>query len=288
MGTHNGTVLEPYLKHKGDNAWSDLTSWTAYSIWTQYTDTTIESTTGFKGTPLRYQTSIIDLGSSKYVYPKIMIGVFGTGRITIEYGDAADLSDATTIGTYTTNNSATGTIATYSMLNHTQAGYCDAGTTTISSTTYTLDYTGFKARYVRVTAFVESIINIRIQGSNIAYNGRGNPVIKSLLIEFHDDMQTEILYDVDTSGLTGSAEARVLVPRSLSTITSLQLTAHSEANKKLVPQIVSKANKTIRVLDANTFNTAAVDATVDVAMTGLPEVEELGNGSIDKIKKGDD
>ena len=69
MGTHNGTVFGTTLKHKGDNAWSDLTSWTAYTNWTTYTDTTIETATGAKGTPLRYQTSIIDLGASKYVYP---------------------------------------------------------------------------------------------------------------------------------------------------------------------------------------------------------------------------
>ena len=55
---------------------------------------------------------------------------------------------------------------------------------------------------------------------------------------------------------------------------------NSEANKKLVPQIVSKANKQIRVVDANTFSTAAVDATVDIAMTGLPEVRVYENGNI--------
>ena len=277
MGTHNGTVFGTILKHKGDQQWSDLTTWTAYDTWAKYTDTTIETETGAKGTPLRYQTSIIDLGASKYVYPAIEIGAYGTARITVEYGDASDLSDATTIGTYTVDNSATGTVATYSVLNHTEPGYCDAGTTTIASTTYNLDYEGFKARYVRITVFVE-----RFRSPTL----RDMTAIRSLLIEFNDDMQTEVLYDVDTSTLTGTVEARVLVPRVVSAVTSMQLTAHSEANKKLLPQIVSKANKTIRTLDVNKFQTTAVDATVDVAITGIPEVEESPNGSLNRKQTG--
>ena len=110
--------------------------------------------------------------------------------------------------------------------------------------------------------------------------------ISSLLIEFNDDMQTEVLYDVDTTPLSGTVEAKVLVPRVVSTVTSMQLTAHSEANKKLLPQIVSKANKTIRVLDVNKFQTTAVNATVDVAITGLPEVEESPTGSLNRKQTG--
>mgnify|MGYP003135056523 CR=1 FL=1 len=284
MGTHNGTVFGTILKHKGDQTWSDLTTWTAYDTWIRHTDNTNNTAgtanliaTGALGTPLRYQTSIIDLGASKYVYPSIQIGAFGTARITVEYGDASDLSDATTIGTYTTNNDVNGVVATYSILSTVEPGYCDAGTTTVDSTTYNLDYEGFKARYVRVTVFVERFITA---------STRSETAIRSLLIEFNDDMQTEVLYDIDTSTLTGSAEARVLVPRVVSTITSMQLTAHSEANKKLLPQIVSKANKTIRTLDVNKFQTTAVDATVDVAITGLPEVEESPNGSLDRKQTG--
>tara|TARA_R100000231_G_scaffold28505_1_gene25313 strand:+ start:18281 stop:19144 length:864 start_codon:yes stop_codon:yes gene_type:complete len=284
MGTHNGTVFGTILKHKGDQAWSDLSTWTAYDTWIRHEDNTNNTAgvanltaTGAKGTPLRYQTSIIDLGESKYVYPAIQIGAFGTARITVEYGDASDLSDKTTIGTYTTNNDVNGVVATYSILNHTEPGYSDAGTTTISSTTYNLDYEGFKARYVRITVFVERFLTA---------TQRDATAIRSLLIEFNDDQQTEVLYDVDTSTLSGTVEARVLVPRIVSSITSMQLTAHSEANKKLVPHIVSKANKTIRLLDANTFSTAGVDGTVDVAITGTPEVEESPNGSLDRKQTG--
>lgn len=277
MGTHNGTVFQYILKHKGDQTWGDLTTWSAYDRWITYTDTSLQSSTGALGSPLRYQTSIIDMGASKYVYPSIQVGAYGTARVTIEYGDASDLSDATTIGTYTTDNDNTGTIATYSVLNHTQAGYCDGGTTTISSTDYTLDYTGFKARYARVTVFVE-----RFRSATL----RDMTAIRSLLIEFNEDMQAETLYDVDTSTLSGTVEAREITPRVVSAITSMQLTAHSEANKKLVPQIVSKANKTIRVLDANKFQTTAVDATVDIAITGLPQVEESPRGEIDRKQTG--
>ena len=282
MGTHNGTVFGTILKHKGDQSWSDLTTWTAYDTWIRHTDNTNNTAgvansvaTGALGTPLRYQTSIIDLGASKYVYPSIQVGPFGTARITVEYGDASDLSDATTIGTYTTNNDVNGVVATYSILSTVEPGYCDAGTTTIDSTTYNLGYEGFKARYVRVTVFVERFIT---------FSTRSETAIRSLLIEFNDDMQIECLYDIDTSTLGGTVEARPLVTRSLDTIVMMQLTAHSEANKKLLPQIVSKPNKTIRVLDVNKFQTTAVDATVDVKMTGLPDVEESANGSVNKVE----
>ena len=278
MGTHNGTVFGTTLKHKGDNAWSDLTSWTAYTNWTTYTDTTKETATGAKGTPLRYQTSIIDLGASKYVYPHIDIGIHGSAKITIEHGDASNLSDKTTIGTYTIDNSATGTVATYSVLDYTDADYSDGGTGTVSSTGYRLDYTGFKARYVRITIFVEKFKSASI---------RGMPVIKSMLINFKNDLDTEVLYDIDTSTLTGDADARVLVPNNVSTIVSMNLTAHAEANKELVPQIVSKANKTVKVVDANLFQTTGVDGTIDVMLTGLPSVQPTPNGGLDKQRTGE-
>lgn len=277
MGTHNGTVFGTLLKHSGDQTWSDLTTWTAYDRWIKYTDTTLQTTTGALGSPLRYQTSIIDLGSSKYVYPSIEVGAYGTAKVTLEYGEASDLSDATVIGTYTIDNTNTGTIATYSVLNHTEAGYCDSGTTTISATPYTLDYSGFKARYIRVTVFVE-----RFRSATT----RDMTAIRSLLINFNEDMQTETLYDVDTSTLSGTVEAREIAPRVVSAITTMQLTAHSETDKKLVPQIVSKANKTIRIVDANLFQTEAVDGVLDIAITGLPEVEESPNGSLDRKQTG--
>ena len=277
MGTHNGTVFGTLLKHSGDQTWSDLTTWTAYDRWIKYTDNTLETATGALGSPLRYQTSIIDIGASKYVYPSIEVGAYGTAKVTIEYGEASDLNDATTIGTYTTNNDVNGVVATYSVLNHTEAGYCDSGTTTISATPYTLDYSGFKARYIRVTVFVE-----RFKSATT----RDMTAIRSLLINFNEDMQTETLYDVDTTTLSGTVEAKVITPRVVSAITTMQLTAHSETDKKLVPQIVSKDNKTIRIVDANLFQTEAVDGVVDIAITGLPAVEESPNGSLDRKQTG--
>ena len=266
MGTHNGYVVGPQLFHTGDIAWSDLTSgWSAFTNWTTYTSTTIETKTGAKGSPLRYQTSIIDLGSNQYVYPNIRIGCTGTARCVIEYhASSSDLSSKSTIGAYTSDNTSSGTYdEVYEVLDYKTPGYTDD------------DYTGFQARYVRVTVYVENFASSTT---------RGTPSIDSLVIEFKNDMDREDHFDIATSGLTGSAEARVLVPRNLSTLTGIQVTAHSEANKKLVPHIVSKANKTIRVLDANTFDTAAVDATVDVTITGLPNVEVFEDGTIGRTE----
>ena len=250
-----------------------------YLLDTWHSATTVEVKTGAKGRALRYQTSILDLGSSRYVYPEITCQCFGTPRIVVEYGDASDLSDATTQGAYTSNNDEDGssTYQTYNIIDLTTPGYTDD------------EYTGFKARYVRRTVYVERFIWFRpIAGvgfvsttlnDNFTF-GRFFPRIFNLNIAFKNDMQTEDQFDIATSGLSGTVEARVLVPTDIETITGIQLTAHSEANKKLVPQIVSKANKTIRVVDANTFSTAAVDATVDVSMTGLPEVQVFENGNI--------
>jgi len=279
MGTHNGFVRGLELEHKGDKTWADYTNWSTWYSWTEHSATTVEVKTGAKGRALRYQTSILDLGSSRYVYPEITCQCFGTPRIVVEYGDASDLSDATTQGAYTSNNDEDGssTYQTYNIIDLTTPGYTDD------------DYTGFKARYVRITVYVERfiwfrpIVGVGFVSTTLNDNftfGRFFPRIFNLNIAFKNDMQTEDQFDIATSGLSGSVEARVLVPTDIETITGIQLTAHSEANKKLVPQIVSKANKTIRVVDANTFSTAAVDATVDVSMTGLPEVQVFENGNI--------
>jgi len=277
MGIHNGFVTGLNLNHRGDQSWSDHTDWSTWDTWTEYTDTTVEIKTGAVGRSLRYQTDILDLGSSRYVYPEITVGCVGTPRIVIEYGDASDLSDATTQGSYTSNNDEDGSSVyqTYTILDLLTPGYTDD------------DYTGFKARYVRITVYVERFIwdfprlplpflspNV-INGIYTGIFGRFFPSIFNLNIAFKNDMQTEEQFDVAVSG-----ETHTLTTTDIETITGIQMTAHSEANKKLVPQIVSKANKQIRVIDANTFSTAAVDATVDIAMTGLPEVQVYENGNI--------
>ncbi len=274
MGTHNGFVRGLELEHKGDKTWADYTNWSTWYSWTEHSATTVEVKTGAKGRALRYQTSIMDLGSSRYVYPEITCQCFGTPRIVVEYGDASNLSDATTQGAYTSNNDEDGssTYQTYTILDHTTPGYADD------------DYTGFKARYVRITVYVERFIWKHILpvlpfmpdavDSNFTL-GRFFPRIFNLNIAFKNDMQTEEQFDVAVTG-----ETYTLTTTDIETITGIQMTVHSEANKKLVPQIVSKANKQIRVVDANTFSTAAVDATVDIAMTGLPEVQVYENGNI--------
>ena len=276
MGTHNGFVRGLELEHKGDATWADHTNWSTWYSWTEHSATTVEVKTGAKGKALRYQTSIMDLGSSRYVYPEITCQCFGTPRIVIEYGDASDLSDATTQGGYTSDNdeTASSTYETYTILDHTTPGHTDD------------DYTGFKARYVRITVYVERFLWLPIitfprlpfmpdaVDSNFTF-GRFFPRIFNLNIAFKNDMQTEEQFDVAVSG-----ETHTLTTTDIETITGIQMTAHSEANKKLVPQIVSKANKQIRVVDANTFSTAAVDATVDITITGLPEVRVFENGNI--------
>ena len=274
MGVHNGYVAGFNLNHKGDKTWADHTDWSTWYSWTEQTATTVQVKTGAKGSALRYQTTIIDLGSSRYVYPEITVDCLGTPRIVIEYGDASDLSDATTQGAYTSNNEENGSSVyqTYTILDHTTPGYADD------------DYTGFKARYVRITVYVEKfiwflpILKVPYVSSEFNTNfnfGRFFPSIFNLNIAFKNDMQTEEQFDVAVTG-----ETHTLTTTDIETIVGLQMTAHSEANKKLVPQIVSKANKQIRVIDANTFSTAAVDATVDIAMTGLPEVQVYENGNI--------
>ena len=274
MGVHNGYVAGFNLNHKGDKTWADHTNWSTWYSWTEQTATTVEVKTGAKGSALRYQTSIIDLGSSRYVYPEITVDCLGTPRIVIEYGDASDLSDATTQGAYTSNNEENGSSVyqTYTILDHTAPGYADD------------DYTGFKAQYVRITVYVEKFIfkvpTIPVRGIPMSFGvnfpfGRFFPSIFNLNIAFKNDMQTEEQFDVAVTG-----ETHTLTTTDIETIVGIQMTAHSEADKKLVPQIVSKANKQIRVVDANTFSTAAVDATVDIAMTGLPEVQVYENGNI--------
>ncbi len=274
MGLHNGYITGLNLNHSGDKTWADHTDWSTWYSWTEQTATTVEVKTGAKGSALRYQTSIIDLGSSRYVYPEITVDCLGTPRIVIEYGDASDLSDATTQGAYTSNNEENGSSVyqTYTILDHTKPGYADD------------DYTGFKARYVRITVYVEKFL-FKVPfipepfipqsfDANFSF-GRFFPAIFNLNIAFKNDMQTEDQFDVAVSG-----ETHTLTTTDIETIVGIQMTAHSEADKKLVPQIVSKANKQIRVVDANTFSTAAVDATVDIAMTGLPEVQVYENGNI--------
>lgn len=275
MGTHNGYVIDLELRDLGDGEWGGHTDWSTWYSWTEHTDTTLLALTGAKGSALRYRTDIIDLGASKYVYPEITCRALGSPRIVIEYGDASDLSDATFLGKYTDDNdqTASSVFQTHHIIDYINAGYTDD------------DYQGFKARYVRITVFVERFIWSPPNPIPLIWDpdrtspffqyGRTNPRIFNLNIAFKNDMQTEEQYDVAVN-----ADPYTITTTDIDTIVSMNITAHSETDKKLVPQIIDKDNKTIRVIDANKFDTTGVNATVDIAMTGLPAVQANEDGSI--------
>jgi hypothetical protein len=197
------------------------------------------------------------------------MGITGTGRVVVEYGEASDLSDATTVGAYTNDNTTTGTIQLYSLLDFIQAGYTDD------------DYAGFKARYVRFTVFAENYIRkqLDVDSATVTY-APGQPVIGYLSIELKDEMLVEYQNDIAVSG-----ETHTLVPRDVGTITDILITAHSEADKKLIGQIVNKTNKTIRIVDANKFDTAAQTATVDLAIVGFPSIAATVDGGINRVSE---
>ena len=259
MATHNGTLdtVNRTITHKGDIAWNTGSlTWADYTQWCQYTLTTTAAETGANGTPLRYQTAIIDLGSSKSVTPYVEYDAEGTVRVVIEHHtSSSDLSSSTFLGKYTTDNAIDTAITTYSVLDYYEEGMTDEESSAAHN------YTSFTARYVRITVYVENFATATT---------RGVPVLNKFYYELRTDSILEELNDIATSGLSGTVEARVLAFNDIGVATNIQLTAHSEANKKLVPQIVSKTNKTVRVLDANTFDTAAVEATIDVVARGLP------------------
>ena len=96
MATHNGVVQNGVLYHKGDITWADKTAWSGYTRWIEHTDTTIETASGAKGQPLRWQSNIIDLGVIKNVYPEIYVQCTGTPKVAIEYHEtSSDLSSST-------------------------------------------------------------------------------------------------------------------------------------------------------------------------------------------------
>ena len=80
MATHNGYVSGGRLLHKGDITWADKTAWSDYTKWIEYTDTTIETETGAKGQPLRWQSDVMDLGLIKVVYPEVRVQTDGTPK----------------------------------------------------------------------------------------------------------------------------------------------------------------------------------------------------------------
>lgn len=280
MPTHNGGVVNGVLYAKGDITWADKTDWSQYTQWIEYTDTTIETETGAKGQPLRWQSDIIDLGLVRTVYPEIKIQAFGTPKVTVEYSEtSSDLSTATTtLGSYTIDNTTTGTIATYGVLDHMEPGYTDYYTGEVSST-YVVGVYGFHARYVRVTVYVESFLP---DGS------RGQPIITNINRAFRNDTVTRTYNDADQDTFTNRSD---LTPNQWSLpkygnhdrIVSLQITPHySSGNEDVKPLITSKSfGGRFTMMDSSATVVTTWDA--DVEVKTLPDIRETFDG-IEKAK----
>ncbi len=252
------------LTHNGDILWSTYTAWSSYPSWTQHTSTTTNAETGATGTPLYFQTEIIDLGSSLTVYPEINYSGQGDVRAVIEFSDNSDLSSASFLGKYTTDNAKDTEIVVYDVLDYQEAGYTNEDSSTNSN------YSSFTARYVRFTAFVEDF--------NEASTSRDVQTLESFNWALKTDIISETLQDVAVSGDTAA-----LTFADIGSVISMNITPHSVSNKKLIGQIVNKTNKTIRVVDANSFSVSGVSATVDVSATGVPGKLEASTEGVGKI-----
>lgn len=287
MGTHNGYVENGDLFHKGDLTWANLTSgaslsWDEWSKWTTYTSTGNQSVSGAKGTPLIYQSDIIDLGATKTVYPQITVGCQGTAKVVIEHSANSDMSSATQIGRYTTNNEHDGAIpgsggtadnGNYYILDYVTSGYEQPDKNTTA-------YTGFTNRYVRITVFVERFTSA---------TERGNPVLNVLNVELRDkDFEQEFISVADTSALTGQPSACVIP--TTKTIAPITQIFYSDTNNtsgtdgKYVTKTISKANKTFRTINLDLFeDTTGINITnLDIHVVGMPAVEEQESGSIER------
>jgi len=285
MATHNGYVDATglCLKHTGDITWADKTAWSDYTSWIEYTDTTIETETGAKGTPLRWQSDIMDLGIARYVYPLIEVGCNGQARVVIEYhASSSDLSSKTTLGLYTDDNTATGTIETYSVLDYLEADYTDYDTTAgVGSTT--TNYLGFKARYVRITVFVEAF---EIAGT------RKQTFISNISTKFLSDTIERNFVDADMGTFAYSS-----VPfdhystdnYGTAPVVSVQITPHYDITNEqdLVPLIYQKGGgkASFRMLDL--AGNDAVGWTLDMTVKYLPEVRaysQIGHSGIKRLR----
>ena len=283
MGTHNGYVEDGDLLHKGDLTWANLTSgaslsWDEWSKWTTYTSTGNQSVSGAKGTPLIYQSDIIDLGATKTVYPQITVGCQGTAKVVIEHGDASDLSGATLLGSYTSTNATDGTgnyDETYYILDYVTSGYEQPDKNTTA-------YKGFTARYVRVTVFVERFTSA---------TERGEPVLNVLNVELRDkDFEQEFISVANTNTLSGSEAARVIpTTKTIEPITQIFYSHVLDqtglgAFGKYVTKTISKANKTFATFDLDKFedSTGTDIENLDIHVIGMPGVEEQESGSIER------
>ena len=255
----NGYVENNVLYVDGTTTWADLSgTWADYSSWTQYTGADYG---GALGVPLRYQTAIIDFGEVKTVVPRITVGTTGDSLVTIEYSNNSDMSGATTMSPYTVDNTDTGTLDHYWVLNWCKPGYIS-------------EYEDFTARYVRVTVYVENF--------NEDSTARLAPALNNLYILFENPIwQEERLYDQDTSTYSGTVSARVIPFDLITNLKGVFLTAHKAgATDVLSPQVVSKSNKTIRLLKYDGTSVAETDGTIDILAYGTPVIDVFEDGVI--------
>ena len=284
MGTHNGYVIDTALFHNGEITWdqsddSPRSNWDGWTKWTTYTSTGNEDaggagSSGAKGVPLIYQTSIIDLSASKTVYPQIDVGCDGTAKVVIEYSANSDMSSDTTLGSYTSTNVVAGTgnyDENYWFLDFVNAGYevPDKNTTA---------YTGFTARYIRITVFVEKFASA---------TERGEPVLHNLTVNLMDsDFEQEFISVADTSSLSGQPSACVIpLTKTITPVTQIfysDIANTSGTDGKYVTKTVSKANKTFKTINLDLFeDTTGMNITnLDIHVIGMPAVTEDETGSI--------
>jgi hypothetical protein len=256
--TYNGTLdtIARSITHKGDITWADATNWSTYTSWATHTSTTAQITTGALGSALKYSTDIIDLGETKEFYLETSHSADGTIRPVVEYSTSdSALSSPSFLGKYTDNNLPTGTPQTFSVLNHYEEGYCD------EDTSLQQGYVPVQARYLRINAFVEKFSSATT---------RAIPTLNAFNWTLLFDKVTENLNDVSVSG-----DAHTLTFSKIDFLTNIQVTVQSQTGKTLVPQVVNKASRQIKVIDANSFSTDGVAAVVDVKAEGLKSKFEM-------------
>lgn len=268
MPTHNGGVVDGVLYAKGDITWADKTAWSDYTKWIEYTDTTIETETGAKGQPLRWQSDIIDFGIVRTVYPQIRVHTNGTPKVVVEYHDtSSDLSTKNTMNIFTDDNTTTGTLQGYGVLDHMEPGYTDAG---VVGETGNYSPHGIYARYVRVTVFVESFLP---DGT------RNQPFITNVNTSFKSDTVDRMYTDATPSTFTDRTD---LTPEQWALpqyglhdrIVSLYITPqYSSGNEDIKPLVVSKTQGgRFTMMDSSA--TVVTTWTCDVLIKTLPDVRE--------------
>ncbi len=274
---HNGYVQGKNLFNKGDITWADKTSWTSFTSWIEHTVTTVETATGAKGTPLRYQTTTVDLGRSLWVWPEITVNCSGVAKVVIEYSDSVDgsgdISSPTINGYYTHNNTATGTVVTYEVLGYMQPGYTNSGNGDYSSTNYKLDYAGFKARYVRTTTYVENFTTSNLRGQAILYS------IKADFWDTTIDFYADDVVPSDFTSASGPPTHYIGLSNRPGPVVSINITPHHHAlYDDIQPVIINKTNgtPTFAVIDSDGDDIPSWK--LDIQCKCLPALHETSEG----------